>query len=201
MDHQLRIQHNPIHYAVLLLLAVQWGRVLPMPILNQSVCISALLLTETLQHEASQLLDNYVLIHQFQADSIPEDVPDANVNGSSPAERLYSIAVQEMRFYRHLRVVEEYTMDFWANPDPSLQDAFTTAINRLSTHYQKIGELLNAVDPNFNSPTMPAPPDLSIEGGYANKYYGWGVLSNLKVLLNNVEQELKSVCGEQLQNL
>ena len=64
-----------------------------------------------------------------------------------------------------------------------------------------MGELLNAVDPNFNSPTTPARPKLSIEGGYANKHYGWGVLSNLKVLLNNVEQELKSVCGEELQNL
>ncbi|XP_059910694.1 uncharacterized protein LOC132459872 isoform X2 [Gadus macrocephalus] len=200
MDHQLRIQHNPIHY-VLFLLAVQWGRVLPMPILNQSVCNSALPLTEILQHEASQLLDNYVLIHQFQADSIPEDVPDAKVNGNSPAEKLYSIAVQEMRFYQHLMVVKNYTTDFWANPDPSLQDAFETAIKRLSKHYQMIGELLNAVDPNFNSPTMPASPAPSIEGGYANKHYGWGVLSNLKVLLNNVEQELKSVCGEELQNL
>ncbi|XP_030213479.1 uncharacterized protein LOC115544946 isoform X2 [Gadus morhua] len=200
MDHQLRIQHNPIHY-VLLLLAVQWGRVLPMPILDQSVCNGALRLTETLQHEASQLLDNYVLIHQFQADSIPEDVPDAKVNGNSPAEKLYSIAVQEMLFYQHLNVVEAYSMDLWANPDPSLQDAFKTAKLRLSKHYQKMGELLNAVDPNFNSPTTPAPPKLSIEGGYANKHYGWGVLSNLKVLLNNVEQELKSVCGEELQNL
>uniref|UniRef100_A0A8C5C930 Uncharacterized protein n=1 Tax=Gadus morhua TaxID=8049 RepID=A0A8C5C930_GADMO len=178
--------------AVLLLLAVQWGRL-------ASSCIDL-----NLHHHGytnNMCLALQVLIHQFQADSIPEDVPDAKVNGNSPAEKLYSIAVQEMLFYQHLNVVEAYSMDLWANPDPSLQDAFKTAKLRLSKHYQKMGELLNAVDPNFNSPTTPAPPKLSIEGGYANKHYGWGVLSNLKVLLNNVEQELKSVCGEELQNL
>ena len=139
-----------------------------------------------------------VLFHQFQAGSIPEDIPNAEVNGTTPAERLYGIAVQGMLFHWHLSVVEEDNKGFWANPDPSLQEAFTTAKSRLSHHFKTIGDLLKAVDPNFISPTTPATPDLHIDGSFAKKYYGWGVLFNLKVLANNVERELKSVCGEDL---
>ncbi|CAL8344734.1 unnamed protein product [Lota lota] len=200
MDHQLL--QNPIHYVVLLLLVVQWGRVLAAPVADQSgLCSSALHLTEILQHDASQLLDNYVLFHRFQADSIPEDVPDAKVNGSTPAEKLYSIAVQGMLFHWHLSVVEEDNNGFWANPDPSLQQNFTTTKSRLLHHFKKIGELLKAVDPDFISPTTPATPDLHIDNGYAKKYYGWGVITNLKVLATNVEQELNSVCGKDVQNI
>ena len=139
-----------------------------------------------------------VRFHPFQADSIPVDVPKAEVSGSTPAERLYNIAVQEMLFHLHLSVVEEDNKDFWGNTDSGLQQAFSTAMLRLSYHYKKIGELLREVDPNFISLTTPAPLDLHIDGGFAKKHYGWGVLSNLTVLANNVRQELKSVCGEEL---
>lgn len=132
-----------------------------------------------------------VRVHSIQGDSTPEGVPNATVSGGTTAETLYNIAVKERLFLLHLGVVEVDQSVFWGDPDADLQKSLQTAKTRLSHHFQTIGELLMAVDPEFTSPTTPATPELPHNStAFDKKLYGWGVLSNLKDLAHNGIQYL-----------
>ena len=129
--------------------------------------------------------------------SVP-DVPDPNISGMVPSERIGSIYTHLQAFLPHFKRVYEQQTDLQAPSSPLL-----TELNSVSSRSRSLAALVNSfyqsIFPNLPVPepaggptTLPPPQNV-----FQQKVYGCVVLKTYKDFLSNVARELrtlKSVC-------
>lgn len=136
--------------------------------------------------------------------SVPT-VPDPNISGLEPSERIISIYTHIQAFLPHFKRVYEQQTDLQLPDSPVL-----AGLSRVSAHSRNLATLVNlfyqSLFPNdpipepVGGPTELPPP----QNVFQQKVYGCVVLKTYKELLANVSRELRTlknkVCKRRIQN-
>lgn len=132
------------------------------------------------------------------------DVPDPNISGLEPSERIVSIYTHLQDFFPHLKRVYEQQTDLQSPTSPLLTD-----LNRVRASSRSLAALVNSfyqsLFPNLPMPepaggptTLPPPQNV-----FQQKVYGCVVLKTYLKLLSNVTRELRTlknkVCRRRIQ--
>lgn len=132
------------------------------------------------------------------------DVPDPNISGLEPSERIASIYTHLQVFFPHFKRVYEQQTDL----QPPMSRLLTELTN-VCTRSQNLAALVNifyqSLFPNLPVPepaggptTLPPPQNV-----FQQKVYGCAVLKTYKELLSNVSRELRvlksQVCRRRIQ--
>ncbi|XP_040013690.1 IL-6 subfamily cytokine M17 isoform X2 [Xiphias gladius] len=122
------------------------------------------------------------------------NIPDPNISGMEPSERIVSIYTHLQAFFPHLKRVYEQQTDLQL---PTSQ--LLTQLNHVSGHSKNLAALVKifyqSLFPNLPVPvpaggptTLPPPQNV-----FQQKVYGCVVLKTYKEFLSNVSQELKTL--------
>ncbi|XP_042250243.1 IL-6 subfamily cytokine M17 [Thunnus albacares] len=122
------------------------------------------------------------------------DVPDSNISGMEPSERIMSIYTHLQVFFPHLKRVYEQQTDLQSSTSPLLAE-----LTRVSSRSRYLAALLNSfyqsLFPNLPLPepagwptSLPPPQNI-----FQQKVYGCVVLKTYKNFLSNVSKELRSL--------
>ncbi|XP_054613395.1 IL-6 subfamily cytokine M17 [Dunckerocampus dactyliophorus] len=157
-------------------------------------------LTRLIQKESVELIKTYKasqgeMSHLFCKMSIP-NVPEPNISGLEPSERMESIHRNLQAFSPHLRRVYEQQTDL--QPPDSL---LLVQLGIVGTYSRNLEALMQAfyrkAFPNLQdwpagAPTSLPPP----QNIFQQKVYGCVVLKTYKEFLLNVSRELRTIKGK-----
>ncbi|XP_062291139.1 IL-6 subfamily cytokine M17 [Scomber scombrus] len=122
------------------------------------------------------------------------DVPDPNISGMEPPERLLSIYTHLQAFFPHFKRVYEQQTDLQSPTSPLLTE-LTMVSARSSTLGAQLNNFYQSVFPNLpiqepaGRPTSLPPP----QNIFQQKVYGCVVLKTYKEFLSNVSRELRTL--------
>ncbi|XP_070781341.1 IL-6 subfamily cytokine M17 [Enoplosus armatus] len=153
-------------------------------------------LTRLIQKESVDLIKTYKasqgeMSELFCKVSI-NDVPDPNISGLEPSERIASIYTHLQAFFPHFKRVYEQQTDLQAPTSPLL-----TELNVVSARSRNLAALVNSfyqrLFPNLPVPepaggATTLPPSQNV---FQQKVYGCVVLKTYKEFLSNVSRELR----------
>ncbi|XP_020340085.1 uncharacterized protein LOC109892076 isoform X1 [Oncorhynchus kisutch] len=122
-------------------------------------------------------------------------VPDPNISGLDPSERMLSIYSHCKVFLPHLKRVTEQQRDLQPPSSPLLNN-LTTAQYRTSGLANQINCIYQTLFPNLPIPLEPVDGPTSIhpsQNVFQQKVYGCVVLKNFKELLSQIRHELRTI--------
>ncbi|CAB1352876.1 unnamed protein product [Coregonus sp. 'balchen'] len=122
-------------------------------------------------------------------------VPDPNISGMDPSERMLSIYSHCKAFLPHLKRVTEQQTDLQP-PSSPLLNKLTTALNRTSGLASQINCIYQTLFPNLPIPPEPVDGPTSIlpsQNVFQQKVYGCVVLKSFKELLSRITHELRTL--------
>ena len=122
------------------------------------------------------------------------NVPDPNIAGLDPSERIASIYTHLQAFFPHYRRVLEQQTDLQL-PGSTLLTELVKVSDRSSALANKISCLHQSLFPNLPLPEpaggpTPLPPSQNI---FQQKVYGCVVLKRYKEFLSNVVKEMRTL--------
>lgn len=122
------------------------------------------------------------------------DIPDPNISGLEPSEKIAGISAQLQAFFPHFKRVYEQQMDLQSPASPLL-----TQLSNVSTHSKNLAALVNSLYQGL-FPNLPAPEPAGgptrlppPQNVFQQKVYGCVVLKTFEEFLLNIHRELKSV--------
>ncbi|KAK9532587.1 hypothetical protein VZT92_009965 [Zoarces viviparus] len=160
--------------------------------------LQTLKLTRLVQKESVDLIKTYKASQGEMSELICKvsvnNVPDPNISGLEPSERLMSVYTHLQDFFPHLKRVYEQQTDLQSPTSPLLTD-----LNRVYASSRNLAALVNdfyhCLFPNLPVPepaggptTLPPPQNV-----FQQKVYGCVVLKTYKELLSNVSRELRTL--------
>lgn len=132
------------------------------------------------------------------------DVPDPNISGLEPSERIVSIYTHLQAFFPHFKRVYEQQTDLQSPTSPLLTELTgVSARSRnlaasINSFYQSLFPNLPVPEPAGGPTTLPPPQNV-----FQQKVYGCVVLKTYKEFLSNVSRELRTlkskVCRRRIQ--
>lgn len=132
------------------------------------------------------------------------DVPDPNISGLEPPERIASIYTNLQAFIPHLKRVYEQQTDLQPPMSGLMTELFRVWTNSqnlaapVNSLYQSLFPNLPVPEPAGGPTTLPPPQNV-----FQQKVYGCAVLKTYREFLSNVSRELKvvrsKVCRRRLQ--
>ncbi|XP_026153506.1 IL-6 subfamily cytokine M17 [Mastacembelus armatus] len=165
-------------------------------------------LTRLIQKESVDLIKTYKVSQGEMSELFCKvsvnNVPDPNISGLDPSERIVSIYTHLQAFVPHFKRVYEQQTDLQSPKSPLL-----TQLTSVSARSRNLAALINAfyqsVFPNLPIPepaggatTLPPPQNV-----FQQKVYGCVVLKTYKEFLSNVSNELRTlkfkVCRRRMQ--
>ncbi|XP_053267905.1 IL-6 subfamily cytokine M17 isoform X2 [Pleuronectes platessa] len=188
---------------LLLVMAVDSTRTVAASSSNQQCGNSlqqTLKLTRLAQKESVLLIKTYAaqgeMSELFCKVSV-NDVPDPNISGLEPSERIASIYTHLQAFMAHFKRVYEQQTDLQLPSSPLLGElTVVSARSRdlaalMNGFYQSLFPNLPMPEP-AGGPTMLPPP----QNVFQQKVYGCAVLRTYKEFLSNVARELRTLKGK-----
>ncbi|XP_060917431.1 IL-6 subfamily cytokine M17 [Labrus mixtus] len=162
-------------------------------------------LTRLIQKESVDLIKTYKAsqgdISELLCKVSVSSVPDPNISGLEPSERIVSIYTHLQAFVPHFKRVYEQQTDLQLPTSPLL-----ARLTRVSTHSRNLATLVNlfyqTLFPNVpipepaGGPTELPPP----QNVFQQKVYGCVVLKTYKELLANVSRELRTLKSKVCRN-
>lgn len=121
-------------------------------------------------------------------------VPDPNISGLEPSERIASIYTHVQAFIPHLKRVYEQQTDLQLPDSPlltKLENVSTRSkylASRINSVYQSLFPNLPVPQPAGGATDLPPPQNV-----FQQKVYGCVVLKTYKELLSNVTLELRNI--------
>lgn len=132
------------------------------------------------------------------------DVPDPNISGLEPSERIVSIYTHLQSFLPHFKRVYEQQTDLQPPTSPVLTELTSVSVHSkylaalINSFYQSLFPNLPVPEPAGGPTTLPPPQNV-----FQQKVYGCVVLKTYKELLSNVSRELRTlkskVCRRRIQ--
>ncbi|XP_071401639.1 IL-6 subfamily cytokine M17 [Centroberyx affinis] len=122
------------------------------------------------------------------------NVPDPNISGLDPSERIASIYTHVQAFFPHLKRVYEQQTDLQL-PTTMLLTELTRVSNRSSSLAALVNCIYQSLFPNLPVPE-PAREPTSLppsQNTFQQKVYGCVVLKRFKEFLSNVARELRTL--------
>lgn len=123
------------------------------------------------------------------------NVPDPNISGLEPSERIASIYTHIQAFIPHLKWVYEQQTDLGIPTNPvfnrDLQDVISRSNNLadvIKNFYQSLFPNLPVLQPAGGATDLPPP-----QNKFQQKVYGCVVLETYKKLMTNIFNELKRI--------
>lgn len=122
------------------------------------------------------------------------DVPDPNISGLEPSERIASISTHLQSFFPHFKRVYEQQTDLQAPTSPLLTQLNTISLRSkglaalVNSFYQSLFPNLPVPEPAGGPTTLPPPQNI-----FQQKVYGCVVLKTYKEFLSNVSRELRTL--------
>ena len=123
------------------------------------------------------------------------NVPDPNISGLDPSERMLSIYSHCKAFLPHLKRVTEQQTDLQP-PSCSLLSKLSTAHNRTNGLANQINCIYQTLFPNLPIPPDPVDGPTSVppsQNVFQQKVYGCVVLKRFKAFLSRVTRELRTL--------
>ncbi|CAN9504864.1 unnamed protein product [Ophioblennius macclurei] len=169
----------------------------------------ALKITRLVQKESVELIKTYKASQGEMSELFCKvsvnNIPDPNISGLEPSERVASISAQLRAFFPHFKRVYEQQTDLQPPASPLLSEL--TAVRARSRNlaaavqafYKAAFPNLPAPEPADGGPTT-LPPSQNV---FQQKVYGCVVLKTYKEFLSNVSRELRTlknkVCRRRIQ--
>ncbi|CAJ1070569.1 uncharacterized protein LOC110001828 [Xyrichtys novacula] len=162
-------------------------------------------LTRLIQKESVDLIKTYKTSQGEMSEllckvAVPS-IPDPNISGLEPSERIVSIYTHIRAFLPHIKRVYEQQTDLQLPTSPVL-----TGLLRVSTRSNSLATLIN----NFYQSLFPNVPIPEPAGGptelpppqnvFQQKVYGCAVLKTYKELLANISRELRTLKSKVCRN-
>lgn len=132
------------------------------------------------------------------------DIPDPNISGLEPSERIASISTHLQAFFPHFKRVYEQQTDLQSPMCPLLAELSSVSARsrHLAAHinhiYQSLFPNLPVPEPAGGPTTLP--PSQNV---FQQKVYGCAVLKTYKDFLSNVSRELRTlknkVCSRRIE--
>ncbi|XP_037547951.1 IL-6 subfamily cytokine M17 [Nematolebias whitei] len=156
-------------------------------------------LTKLIQKKTANLTKEYIA---SQGDGFQQDfckasmsgIPDPNISGLEPSERIASIHTQLQAFLPHLKQVQEQQGNLQP-PKSQLVDQLGRVTkqsgmlaNRVEAFYKSLFPNRPLPDPSGGPTTLPSPQNV-----FQQKVYGCVVLTTYKKLLSNILNERKTL--------
>ncbi|TNN73749.1 hypothetical protein EYF80_015957 [Liparis tanakae] len=155
-------------------------------------------LTRLVQKESINLIKTYKASQGEMSELFCKvsvnNVPDPNISGLEPSERLLSIYTHLQDFFPHFKRVYEQQTDLQSPASPLLRElSHVSASSRnlaalVTSLYQSLFPNLPVPEPAGGPTTLPPPQNV-----FQQKVYGCVVLKTYKVLLSNVSRELRTL--------
>ncbi|KAM9841601.1 IL-6 subfamily cytokine M17 [Aulostomus maculatus] len=122
------------------------------------------------------------------------NIPDPNISGLEPSERIVSACTHLQAFFPHLKRVYDQQTDLQPPASPLLTQ-LNNVITRSRRLKNSIGSLYESIFPNVPLPDpaegpTPLPPSQTV---FQQKVYGCVVLKTYKEFLMNVVKELRKL--------
>ncbi|KAG7236502.1 hypothetical protein INR49_000876 [Caranx melampygus] len=174
-----------------LLLEICWRPVSAVP--TPAGCTNlqlTLKLSALLEHQAEEVLDEYIKCHEKRTEPIPDDVPPSIISGDSIPEKLQDTYTRNLLFQLHLERVKEYQVHIFGNPE-SIVNPLTKLKKGVDNHSHRIKLDLEELYPESTLFASPAPPQFSHNDDHTKKVYGWGVIVSLRNWLKQVQLVVK----------
>ncbi|XP_068609299.1 IL-6 subfamily cytokine M17 [Brachionichthys hirsutus] len=150
---------------------------------------------------------NLIKLYKASQGEMPEffckvpvsDIPDSQISGLQPAEKLASIWTHLQAFFPHLKWVYEQQTDLHLPTSPLLRDLTNVRVRSewlvpiINSLHQSLFPNLSLPEPAVGATTLPPPQNV-----FQQKIYGCVVLKTYKEFLSNVSRELrnlKNVCN------
>ncbi|KAI4816353.1 hypothetical protein CesoFtcFv8_024330 [Champsocephalus esox] len=156
----------------------------------------SLKLSRLLQKESVDLIKTYKASQGEMSELFCKvsvnNVPDPNISGLEPSEKIASIYTHLQEFFPHFEWVYEQQTDLQLPTSPLLSDLrrFTAGSRNLAYLIKPFYQSLfpNVPLPEGGPTTLPPPQNI-----FQQKVYGCVVLKTFKELLSNVSRELRSL--------
>ncbi|KAK2819144.1 hypothetical protein Q5P01_024705 [Channa striata] len=155
-------------------------------------------LTKLIQKESVELIKTYKAsqgeILELPCTMSGSNIPDPNISGLEPSERIVSIYEHLQAFFPHFKRVYEQQTDLQLPTSPLL-----TELNTVHSRSRSLANLVNIIyqstfpnrpmpEPAGGPTTLPPPQNI-----FQQKVYGCAVLRTYKEFLSNVSPELKDL--------
>lgn len=138
---------------------------------------------------------------EFICKAAVSGIPDPNISGLEPSEKIASMYTHLQAFSPHLKKVYEQQMDLQPPKSPlldllnSVRDHSRHLTRRINNFYHNIFPNLPLPEP-AGGPTILPPP----QNTFQQKVYGCVVLTTYKKLLTNMSKNMRTlrskVCGK-----
>ncbi|XP_029300789.1 IL-6 subfamily cytokine M17 [Cottoperca gobio] len=165
-------------------------------------------LTRLIQKESVNLIKTYKASQGEMSELFCKvsvnNVPDPNISGMEPSERIVSIYTHLQDFFPHFKRVYEQQTDLQSPTSPLLRELSRVSAHSrslvalISSFYQSLFPNLPLPEPAGGPTTLPPPQNV-----FQQKVYGCVVLKTYKELLSNVSRELRTlkskVCRRRIQ--
>ncbi|KAM9338427.1 IL-6 subfamily cytokine M17 [Symphorus nematophorus] len=165
-------------------------------------------LTRLVQKESADLIKTYKASQGEMAELFCKvsvsDIPDPNISGLEPSERIASISTHLQAFFPHFKRVYEQQTDLQSPTSPLLAELIVVStrskslVALINSFYQSLFPNLPVPEPAGGPTTLPPPQNV-----FQQKVYGCVVLKTYKELLLNVSRELRTlknkVCRRRIQ--
>ncbi|TKS84485.1 hypothetical protein D9C73_018747 [Collichthys lucidus] len=167
-------------------------------------------LTRLIQKESVDLIKTYKTSQGEISDlfckvsGIPDGIPDPNISGLDPSERIASISIHLQDFIPHFKRVYEQQTDLQSPTSPLLAEIFVVSARSknlaalINSFYQSLFPNLPLPEPAGGPTTLPPPQNV-----FQQKVYGCVVLKIYKELVSNISRELRTlknkVCRRRIQ--
>lgn len=128
------------------------------------------------------------------------NIPDPNISGLEPSEKIASIYTHLQEFFPHFKRVYEQQADMQPPTSPVLSELNTISsrskdlASLINSFYQSLFPNLPVPEPAGGPTTLPPPQNV-----FQQKVYGCVVLKTYKDFLSNVARELRTLktrCAE-----
>ncbi|XP_028274114.1 IL-6 subfamily cytokine M17 [Parambassis ranga] len=155
-------------------------------------------LTKLVQTESVNLIKTYKssqgeMSELFCKVSV-NDIPDPNISGLEPSERIVSVYTHLQAFNSHVKRVYEQQTDLQLPTSPLLMELSTVSVRSrdlavlINSFYQSLFPNLPIPEPAGGPTTLPPPQNV-----FQQKVYGCVVLKTYKGFLSNVAKELRTL--------
>lgn len=128
------------------------------------------------------------------------NVPDPNISGLEPSQRIASIYTHLQAFFPHFKRVYEQQTDLQLPTSPLLTKLTAVSAgsrnlaDRIKSFYQSLFPNLPEPEPAGGPTTLPPPQNV-----FQQKVYGCVVLKTYKELLSNISRELRTLQKQSVQ--
>ncbi|XP_045923203.1 IL-6 subfamily cytokine M17 [Micropterus dolomieu] len=161
-------------------------------------------LTRLIQKESVDLIKTYKASQGEMSELFCKvsvnNVPDPNISGLEPSQRIASIYTHLQAFFPHFKRVYEQQTDLQLPTSPLLTKLTAVSAgsrnlaDRIKSFYQSLFPNLPEPEPAGGPTTLPPPQNV-----FQQKVYGCVVLKTYKELLSNISRELRTLQKQSVQ--